>query len=77
MFTVTRAWIEANTNSNRITNDQAAVLGESVPLRAGWMQRAEGKVITDEARLRFEARIRQKDAKDIPAFDPNQGGLAF
>ena len=55
MKTVTREWIEANkTKAGGWRNAQLVQLGESWPPRHGWIERAVGKQISDEAYAAFE-----------------------
>lgn len=56
MFVVTQEWMESNrTARGGFTKKQAIAMGERWPLVAGWLKRAIGKTISEDARLAFEA----------------------
>lgn len=63
MKTVTREWLDENkTSRGGWTNAQLVQLGEPWPPRKGWMNRALGKEISDDAAAEFArlSRYRQK-----------------
>jgi hypothetical protein len=55
-FVVTKEWIAANaTPAGGYKNEQLRIISVQIPARAGWPARAEGRVITTEQKLKFEA----------------------
>jgi hypothetical protein len=65
MFTITERWLRENTSCGAITNDQATALGIESPATFGWIYRVIGKEITDEQRVRFEKRLKAKEARRL------------
>jgi hypothetical protein len=55
-FRITTAWIKQNaTPAGGFKAAQVKLLGERYPLASGWMDRASGRLISQEARRQFEA----------------------
>ena len=75
MFVITSDWLKKSTqgpfssylqmHSQVLTRDQANVLGEGWPLISGWFERAIGKQLTEDQRIRFEARLKKKDVRRL------------
>lgn len=56
MFRVTQDWIRANaTPAGGYKNEQVRLLGLRYPLKHGWTKQCEGRMITNEDRLKFES----------------------
>lgn len=56
LFTVTREWMDANrTAGGAWKAKQLRAIGVSWPLTAGWQSRAEGRQVTQAARLLFQS----------------------
>ena len=53
-FVITKHWIKANTNNCTPTKNQMKAIGESYPLRSGWLEKLIGKEISAEAKVKFE-----------------------
>jgi hypothetical protein len=70
MFTITREWIdEHRTARGGWSADQCVALGIAWPLQSGWKRRLIGKVITDEAKARFEMGLRARQARAAATLD--------
>ena len=53
-FVITREWIEKHTNCCSPTKKQMQAIGESYPLKNGWLEKLIGKEISAEAKIKFE-----------------------
>lgn len=55
-FRVTQDWIRANaTPAGGYKNEQVRLIGLRYPLKHGWSKQCEGRIITNEAKIKFEA----------------------
>lgn len=55
-FRITSEWIRSNaTPAGGYKNEQLAAIGLRTPLESGWMRKAEGKLITQADRQKFES----------------------
>ena len=59
-FIITEDWIRKNTNCCTPTKKQMKAIGETYPLRTGWLEKIIGKEISLEAKEKFEGYRKRK-----------------
>jgi hypothetical protein len=68
-FVITVAWLlEHRSSRGGWTRDQFNAIGVAWPPAHGWKRRAIGRQISDEAKARFEAALRAKQAHTLDLF---------